>query len=190
MLGSLLLDAEAWAKVASVVQADDFTRPDHRLIFRAIAALAADGKSCDAITVGEQLAENGELDAAGGLAYLSQLARETPTAANISTYASYLRGHGTRLNGHTTTAVSAVALESWPDPVNLFAELSATPFEDKELPEELASYPNLYAQQTGIDASIALSAAVVSAAAAIPDQIQICADSSSEWSRNREFGCW
>ncbi|HXP99350.1 MAG TPA: DUF3987 domain-containing protein, partial [Solirubrobacteraceae bacterium] len=71
--------------------------------------------------------------------------------------------------------------ESWPDPVNLFAELTAPPFEAAELPEELATYPELYARQTGIDACIALTAAVVSAAAAVPDQIQVCADSSSEW---------
>jgi Protein of unknown function (DUF3987)/Primase C terminal 2 (PriCT-2)/Bifunctional DNA primase/polymerase, N-terminal len=71
--------------------------------------------------------------------------------------------------------------DTWPDPVNLFAELGAAPFEAAELPDELAAYPRLYAQQTGIDASIAFTAAAGSAAAAIPDQIQVCADSSTAW---------
>ena len=78
-------------------------------------------------------------------------------------------------------AASNTAPDPWPDPVNLFAELTATPFEAADLPEELATYSALYAQQTGIDASIALTAAVASAAAAIPDQIQIVADPSSDW---------
>ena len=71
--------------------------------------------------------------------------------------------------------------DDWPDPVNIFAELSAPPFIPTDAPPELAAYPFLYAEQTGIDASIALMAAVVAAAAAIPDQIQICGASSSNW---------
>src|SRR6185312_12096114 len=71
--------------------------------------------------------------------------------------------------------------EEWPDPVNIFAELSAPPFVESDAPAELAAYPFLYAEQTGIDAGISLMAAIVAAAAAIPDQIQVCASSGSNW---------
>lgn len=91
MLGSLLLDTSAWDQVADMVRSKDFYRPDHRLIFEAIAALAGNGKPCDVITVSEQLQRLGELDNAGGLAYLGTLARDTPTAANVRAYAELVR---------------------------------------------------------------------------------------------------
>src|SRR4051794_41939273 len=74
-----------------MVRAKDFYRPDHRLIFDAIAALAGEAKPCDVITVSEQLQKLGELDNAGGLAYLGTLARDTPTAANVRAYAELVR---------------------------------------------------------------------------------------------------
>ncbi len=53
--------------------------------------LPAEGKPCDVITVSEQLQKLGELDNAGGLAYLGTLARDTPTAANVRAYAELVR---------------------------------------------------------------------------------------------------
>ena len=44
MLGGLLLDPQAWDSVADAVVADDFYRPDHRLIFTAIGELVGEGK--------------------------------------------------------------------------------------------------------------------------------------------------
>lgn len=91
VLGGLLLDSSAWDNVADMVRAKDFYRPDHRLIFEAIGALAGNGKPCDVITVSEQLSRTGELDNAGGLAYLGTLAHDTPTAANVRAYAELVR---------------------------------------------------------------------------------------------------
>src|SRR4051812_852657 len=91
VLGGLLLDTSAWDQVADMVRAHDFYRPDHRLIFDAITALATEGKPCDVITISEQLQKLGELDKAGGLTYLGTLARETPTAANVRAYAELVR---------------------------------------------------------------------------------------------------
>jgi replicative DNA helicase len=91
VLGGLLLDPSAWDQVADVVIERDFYRPDHRLIFDAIGALAGAGKPCDAVTVSEQLERTGKLESAGGLAYLSSLARDTPTAANVRAYADIVR---------------------------------------------------------------------------------------------------
>jgi hypothetical protein len=71
--------------------------------------------------------------------------------------------------------------DPWPDPVNLFAELTAAPFEASDVPPELGEYPRLFAEQTGIDLSIMLTAAVVAAATAIPDHMQVCAAEASRW---------
>ncbi|HWG29815.1 MAG TPA: replicative DNA helicase [Steroidobacteraceae bacterium] len=91
VLGGLLLDPTAWDHVADVVRDTDFYRNDHRLIFEAIGALAANGKPTDVVTVTEQLERNGNLEAAGGVAYLGTVARETPTAANVRSYAEIVR---------------------------------------------------------------------------------------------------
>ena len=91
VLGGLLIDPVAWDQVADVTTAEDFYRNDHRLIFGALAELTAAGKPIDVVTVSEQLQRRGQLDEAGGLAYLGTLARDTPTAANVRAYAHIVR---------------------------------------------------------------------------------------------------
>jgi len=91
VLGGLMLDQRAWDQIADAVEAADFYRADHRLIFTAIATLIERDQPPDAITVGELLARQGELDSAGGLDYLAQLVEETPSAANIRAYARIVR---------------------------------------------------------------------------------------------------
>ena len=91
VLGGLLLDPVAWDNVADAVTREDFYRPDHQLIFEAIGALADEGKPCDVVTVSQHLERTGKLESAGGLAYLSSVARDTPTAANVRAYADIVR---------------------------------------------------------------------------------------------------
>ena len=91
VIGGLLLDTSAWDNVADVIRDEDFYRPDHKLIFEAIGALAGGGKPCDVVTVSEHLERNGKLEAAGGLAYLGSVTRDTPTAANVRAYADIVR---------------------------------------------------------------------------------------------------
>ncbi len=91
LLGGLMLDQRAWDMVADAVDASDFYRSDHRLIFEAVATLVERDQPPDAVTVSEVLARNGELEAAGGLDYIAQLVEETPSAANIRAYARIVR---------------------------------------------------------------------------------------------------
>ena len=91
VLGGLLVDNEAWDQVADRVSEADFYRRDHRLIFRAMGSLAEAGQPMDVVTLSEWLKSNGELEDAGGLAYLGALAKDTPSAANIRAYADIVR---------------------------------------------------------------------------------------------------
>jgi len=91
VLGGLMLDNQTWDSVADKVTADDFYRKDHRLIFRTIENLADKQIPFDVITISEALEAIGELDNAGGLAYLGMLAKDTPSAANIVSYANIVR---------------------------------------------------------------------------------------------------
>lgn len=91
VLGGLLLDTQAWDQVGDSVGGEDFYRPDHRMIFEAIAELVAESKPIDVVTVSERLGRSGKLETAGGLGYLSELVRQTPTAANARAYAQIVR---------------------------------------------------------------------------------------------------
>jgi len=91
VLGGLMLDNKAWERVADIVVAEDFYRRDHQLIFGSIGDLADRGQPCDAVTVSEFLERRSQLDDAGGLGYLGQLAKDTPSAANIVAYAEIVR---------------------------------------------------------------------------------------------------
>jgi replicative DNA helicase len=91
VLGGLMLDNQAWDRVADRISEDDFYRQDHRLIYRAITKLLEKNQPSDVVTVSEWLENENKLEAAGGLAYLGQLAQNTPSAANIKTYAEIVR---------------------------------------------------------------------------------------------------
>lgn len=91
VIGGLMLDNRSWDEIADIVNEQDFYRHDHSLILRAIDALASDDKPYDVVTVSEWLGSRGELDTIGGLAYLSILANDTPTAVNVKAYANIVR---------------------------------------------------------------------------------------------------
>ncbi|MEP5567633.1 MAG: replicative DNA helicase [Halioglobus sp.] len=91
VLGGLLLSADAWDSVAEEVAPTDFYRPSHRSIFREIARLAEAAEPVDVITVADKLEALGELEGAGGLPYLAELAQNTPSASNIRAYAQVVR---------------------------------------------------------------------------------------------------
>ena len=91
VIGALMLDKQAWDKVADFLIEDDFYRRDHQLIYRAIKILAEKQSPLDVITLSETLEQLGWLEECGGLAYLATLAKETPSAANIVAYAEIVR---------------------------------------------------------------------------------------------------
>ena len=93
VLGGLMLDNSTWDQVAGHVSRDDFYRREHQLIFEAIDTLVELGKPCDVVTLAEELTRREKLDEVGGLPYLGTLATDTPSAANIRTYADIVREH-------------------------------------------------------------------------------------------------
>lgn len=91
VLGGLMLSSSAYDHVADKISESDFYREDHRLIFRAIADLHEAGRTCDAVTVSEWFESRGKVDQVDGGSYISQLANNTPSAANVGAYADIVR---------------------------------------------------------------------------------------------------
>jgi len=88
LLGGLMLDNLMFDAVADRIDAVDFYRQDHRLIFEAIAAHKGD--AADPVTLSEWLKRNNKLEDAGGLAYLTRLASDVSSAANVAAYADII----------------------------------------------------------------------------------------------------
>ncbi|MBP8168859.1 MAG: replicative DNA helicase [Azonexus sp.] len=86
VLGGLLIDPKAFDRI-DWLHESDFYREDHRLIFRHVAMMLADRQPVDVVTVAESLASAGVDEDCAGLAYLGELAMNTPSAANIRRYA-------------------------------------------------------------------------------------------------------
>lgn len=95
-LGALLLDNEQWDEVSEIVDASTFYHPPHRRIFAAMAELAGDDTPLDVVTLSEVLERDGHLESIGGLGYLAELARNTPSATNIVAYADIVREYQRR----------------------------------------------------------------------------------------------
>ncbi|HHZ84474.1 MAG TPA: replicative DNA helicase, partial [Gammaproteobacteria bacterium] len=94
VLGGIMLKKDAWDLVAGVVLEEDFYKKEHKLIFKTIKNLQDLGKPVDLITVQEALEGNGDLPGLvnlGGKGYLTQLAKETPSVANIESYAEIIK---------------------------------------------------------------------------------------------------
>lgn len=87
VIGGLLLDNERWDTVAERVVASDFYSRPHRLIFEGVKTILESGKPLDLITLSEHLERHEQLEDVGGFAYLADLAKNTPSAANINAYA-------------------------------------------------------------------------------------------------------
>ncbi|MDF3918371.1 replicative DNA helicase [Salinicola sp. LHM] len=95
VLGGLMLDNSSWDTVSERLVADDFYRHEHRLTFNAMAELAESAHPLDVVTLSEALERRDQLESVGGLAYLAELARNTPSASNIRAYADIVRERAT-----------------------------------------------------------------------------------------------
>src|SRR5450756_1675578 len=91
VLGGLLLDNQAWERVADILAESNFYRDDHRRIYRHIGKLIEKNRPADMVTVFESIEQSEDKDKTGGLAYLGALAQNTPSAHNIRRYAEIVR---------------------------------------------------------------------------------------------------
>ena len=92
LLGSMLIDPKAIGDVLMVVRAgDDFYKPANGAIFEAMTKLYDTSATLDLVQLNQVLADQGTLDAVGGLDYLVELANAVPTASNAVHYARLVR---------------------------------------------------------------------------------------------------
>jgi replicative DNA helicase len=87
ILGAILLDNFSYTQASSEnLQADDFSLDSHRRIYGRITELADSGRPVDLVTLAEELSRRKEVEAIGGVAYLSSLTDGLPHRPNIEQY--------------------------------------------------------------------------------------------------------
>lgn len=96
VLGALLLNWEAMANVVSNLRADRFYSLQNQVIFDAMLKLYAQNARGDTISLINELTVEGNLDKAGGTAYIASLTDTVPSAANIDYYANMVLDRAAR----------------------------------------------------------------------------------------------
>ncbi|HUA01808.1 MAG TPA: replicative DNA helicase [Candidatus Aquilonibacter sp.] len=116
ILGAVLLDNHALNAAVQVLKSEDFFLPQHRHIFERMVQLSEKQLAIDTITLMEDLSRRGELEAAGGVAYLSQLADGLPRVTNVDHYSRIVKEKSV-LRGliHSTAAIQEQAFASGDD---------------------------------------------------------------------------
>ncbi len=91
VLSAMLIDGDAVARAVEMVDDAAFYREANRRVFRAMLRLYSRGEVIDVVTLADELKSAGELEGAGGMAYVAQLVDAVPTAANIEYHCRILR---------------------------------------------------------------------------------------------------
>lgn len=90
VLGAIFLNGDALVDAMELVQADDFYRRAHQLIFQVMVDLNDRDEAIDAVTVSDELKRQNQLEDVGGMAYIAELASSVPTASNVGYYAKII----------------------------------------------------------------------------------------------------
>ena len=91
ILGAILIDNDALPRALEIIDIDDFYKQSHRKIFNAMVELFEKSEPIDLITITDCLKRREEIDAVGGVFYLSSLVNMIPTAANIKYHSKIVR---------------------------------------------------------------------------------------------------
>ncbi|OGW45891.1 MAG: replicative DNA helicase [Nitrospirae bacterium RBG_13_41_22] len=91
ILGAILIDNDALPKALEILDPEDFYKQSHRKIFNVMIELFEKSEPIDMITLTDDLKRRDEMEAVGGISYLSSLVNMIPTAANVKYHSKIVR---------------------------------------------------------------------------------------------------
>lgn len=86
LLGCMLIDNVILAEILEQLDKNDFYQESHQYILSAMKMVFAERKPVDIVTLCDRLDGDNNLEKAGGISYVSELAQITPSAANYKYY--------------------------------------------------------------------------------------------------------
>lgn len=108
ILGAVLLDEKAFTLAEDSLQVEDFSLDSHRVIWKRMATLHANGSAIDIVTLANELGRNKEVEFIGGVAYLASLTEGLPRRPAIDDYIRIV-ANASLLRKYITIAESAIA---------------------------------------------------------------------------------
>ncbi|HEY5177183.1 MAG TPA: replicative DNA helicase [Terriglobales bacterium] len=108
ILGAILLDNSLYDQAAENLTPDDFSLDAHRRVYSRMRDLQETGRPVDMITLVEELDRRKEVEAIGGVAYLSSLIDGVPDRPSIEHYVRIVRNKAL-LRGLINLAQNAIA---------------------------------------------------------------------------------
>ena len=131
VLGGLMLEQQAWDEIADVVVEEDFYKPAHRKIFAAIRELTKKNQPTDLVTISNYLMAKNELDEIGGPTGLAEMMDQTPSTANILSYAKIVQEKSLlrRLIGVSQTFIDRAYDQAFEDIESFFDAVEADVFQ-------------------------------------------------------------
>jgi len=95
LLGSLLIDKDAFVKVADILNENDFYKDANKIIFSTIKELYGKHEPIDILSLSNRLEEKKELQNVGGRTYLAKLSNLVATSSSITHYANIIQKKAT-----------------------------------------------------------------------------------------------
>jgi replicative DNA helicase len=124
VLGALMIERGALAKISDLLTPDMFYQNAHKLIYNAISELEALSHPIDMLTVLDRLKKNGKHELIGGAYYLAELSSKVASSANIQFHARIIaEKYIQREIIYLCNAGATDSFESTTDTFNLLAEL-------------------------------------------------------------------
>ena len=95
LLGAIIINSEAFDKIAGYIRVEDFHLEEHRHIYSAILKMYSQSRTIDTVTLVNAIVEFGSRDKAGGVQYISLLAESCPSVSNVRDYADIVKEKST-----------------------------------------------------------------------------------------------
>ena len=111
ILGAILIRNEVFNLAAEVIDAEDFYREAHRLVFDRMVDLDERRQAIDLVTLRDDLQRSEELDRVGGAAYIASLADGVPRSTNVEHYAQIVRDHS--MLRKVIASADRISAEAW-----------------------------------------------------------------------------
>ena len=91
LLGCILIEESIQSELLEELREDDLYQESHRIILNAMRAVYGGRSTVDVVTLTDRLEREGNLERAGGIAYITELASISPSAANYKHYFEIVR---------------------------------------------------------------------------------------------------
>ena len=95
-LGAMLLNWSSVSTIVTFLKAEHFYSQQNQVVYKGLLSLFSRGITGDTLTLISELTKTGQLEAAGGTAYIASLTDVVPTSANIEYYAKIVKDRATR----------------------------------------------------------------------------------------------